>query len=60
MKSTDQASLEGVCMIDVSAAEDLVSVDIFLYNIDVVDWGMIRELVMRSAGKLTNTVRQID
>ena len=54
---TDPANFRGVCMEDIAAVEDNVQADIFLYDIDIVDGSMIGELVRRSVGKHSNSVR---
>ena len=48
---TDPANYCGVCMEDIAAKDDIVQVDIFLYNIDIVDGSTIGELARRSLGK---------
>ena len=40
-----------------AAVEDFVQQDVFLYDIDIVEWSMIGELERRSVGKHSNTVR---
>ena len=46
-------------MNDTARVEDIVQVDFFLYDIDVVDRSLIRELSMRIVGKHSITVRLI-
>ena len=53
---TNPASFQGVCMNDILFVEDLVQVNIFLYDVDFVDGAMIGELARRSVGKHSNTV----
>ena len=56
IRGTNLASFQGVCMNDIPIVEDLVQVNIFLYDIDFVDGAMIGELA-RSVGKHSDTVR---
>ena len=51
------ASVQGVCRNDIPLVEDLVQMNIFLYDIDFDDGAMIGELARRSVGKHSNTVR---
>ena len=44
-------------MNDIPIVENLVRVNIFLYNIDIVNGAWIGKLVIRSVGKLSNTAR---
>ena len=43
-------------MNDIPIMEDLVQVNIFLYDIDIVDGAINGELAWRSVGKHSNTV----
>ena len=54
---TDTANVRGVCMQDITAVEDIVHADFFLYDIDTLDGSMIGELLRRCVGKYSNTVQ---
>ena len=56
---TDPGNFRGVCMEDITAVEHIVCADIFLYDIDIIYRSMIGEIARRSAGKHSNTVRQL-
>ena len=59
-RRSDPSSFQGVCIInDVPFVEDLVHVNIFPYEIHIVDGQMIRELAQRNVGKLSNTVQLV-
>ena len=51
------ASFQGVCMNDVSFMEDLVQVNTFFYNIDILDAAKNGELAKRSVGKPFHAVQ---
>ena len=53
--STDQ--FQGVHMNDIPIVEDLLTLDILLYDFDFVDGNIIGELASRSVQKYQNTVR---
>ena len=53
--SADQ--FQGVHMNDIPIVEDLVTVNILLYYIDIVDGNIVGELARRSVQKYENTVR---
>ena len=57
IEGTNPASFQGVRMNDIPIVEDLVLVNIFRYDIDLVDGAMIGGLARRSVGKHDNTVR---
>ena len=48
---------QGVHMNDIPTVEDLLTLNIVLYNIDIVDGNTIGEVVRRSVQKYENTVR---
>ena len=54
---TNAAGFQGVCMKDIPIVEDLVQVNIFLYDIDFVHESMMGELVRKNVGKHSNTLR---
>ena len=47
----------GVHMNDITTAEDLLTLNILLYDIDIVDGNIVGELARRSVQKYENTVR---
>ena len=49
--------LQGVHMNDIPTVEDLLTLNILLYDIDIVDGNIIGELARRSVQKYENTVR---
>ena len=53
--SADQ--FHGVHMNDIPFVEDLLTLNIVLYDIDIVDGNIIGELARRSVQKYENTVR---
>ena len=44
-------------MNDISTAEDLITLNIVLYDIDIVDGNIVGELARRSVQKHENTLR---
>ena len=48
---------QGVHMNDISAVEDLLTLNILLYDIDIVDENIVGELARRNVQKYENTVR---
>ena len=48
--------LELIFMVHAAALENIVQLDFFLYDIDIVDGSMIGEFSRRSVGKYSNTV----
>ena len=57
MDGTDPANFRGVCMEDIAIVEDIVQSEFLLYGVDIVDGSMIGEVVRRSVGKHSYTVR---
>ena len=53
--SADQ--FQGVHMNDIPIVEDLLTLNILLYDIDIVDGKIVGELARRSVQKNENTVR---
>ena len=53
----DPSTFQGVCMDDIPLVEDLVKVNIFLYDIDIADGSLIGELGRRSVQKHPDNVR---
>ena len=52
--SADQ--IQGVHMNDIHIVEDLLTLNILLYDIDIVDGNIVGELARRSVQKYENTV----
>ena len=48
---------QGVLLNDIAFVEDLLTLNIVLYDIDIVDRNIIGELARRSVQKYENTVR---
>ena len=48
---------QGVHMNDIPIVEDLLTLNILLYDIDIVDENLVGELARRSVQKYENTVR---
>ena len=42
--NTDPSSFQGVCMDDIPSVEDIVSINIFIYDIDLIDGAMVGNL----------------
>ena len=53
--ATDPANYGSVCMENFAAVENIIQVNIFLYNIDIVEGPIIGELARRSVGIYSNT-----
>ena len=53
----EPATFQGVCVDDIPLVEDLIQVNIFLYDIDIVDGSIVGELARRSVQKYCNTTR---
>ena len=54
---TDPASFQVICLNDLSIEQDVVSINIFLYDMHIVDGAMIGDFAKRGIGKHSNTVR---
>ena len=48
---------QGVPMNDIPNVEDLLTLNILLYDIDIVDGNIVRELARQSVQKYENTAR---
>ena len=59
MDGFSSSQFAGVHMNDISIVEDLLLLNILLYDIDFVEGNILGELVWRSVQKLENTVRQL-
>ena len=55
----DVSKFQGVHLNDIPKVEDLLQLNIFLYDIDFVDGDLIRELARRSIQKFENTVKLV-
>ena len=47
----DPSKFQGVCMDDIPFVEDIVGINIFIYDIDFIDGAMVGELAQRSIKK---------
>ena len=61
VKSTnpDPSKFQGVCMDDIPSVEDIVGINIFIYDIDLIDGAMVGELARRSIKKYEKNVQLI-
>ena len=57
--NTDFSKFQGVCMDDIPSVEDIVRINIFIYDIDLIDGAMIGELARRSIKKYEKNVQLI-
>ena len=55
----DPSKFQGVCMDDIPSVEDIVSINIFIYDIDLIDGAMVGELARRSIKKYEKSVQLI-
>ena len=55
----DPSKFQGVCMDDIPSVEDIVSINIFIYDIDLIDGAMVGELARRSIKKYEKSVKLI-
>ena len=55
----DHSKFQGVCMDDIPAVEDMVSTNIFIYDIDLIDGAIVGELARRSIKKYEKIVQLI-
>ena len=59
-KTNPEASnFQGVCMDDIPSVEDIVGINIFIYDIDLIDGAMVGELARRSIKKYNKNVQLI-
>ena len=47
----DPSKFQGVCMDDIPSVEDIVGINIYIYEIDLIDGAMVGELAPRSTKK---------
>ena len=55
----DPSKIQGVCMDDIPSVEDIVGINIFIYDIDLMDGAMVGELARRSIKKNEKNVQLI-
>ena len=55
----DPSKFQGVCMDDIPAVEDIVGINIFIYDIDLIDGEMVGELARRSIKKYEKNVQLV-
>ena len=55
----DPAKFQGVCMDDIPSVEDIVGINILIYDIDLIDGAMVGELARRSIKKYKKNVQLI-
>ena len=55
----DPSKFQEVCMDDIPYVEDMVVINIFIYDIDLVDGAMVGELARRSIKKYEKNVQLI-
>ena len=55
----DPSKFQGVCMDDIPSVEDIVRINIFIYDIDLIDGTMVGELARRSIKKYEKSVQLI-
>ena len=55
----DPSKFQGVCMDDIPSVEDIVGINIFIYDIDLIDGARVGELARRSIEKYEKNVQLI-
>ena len=55
----DPSRFQGVCMVDIPSVEDILGINIFIYDIDIIHGAMVGELARRSIKKYEKTVQLI-
>ena len=55
----EPSKFRGVCMHDIPSVEDIVGINIFIYDIDLIDGAMVGELARRSIKKYEKNVQLI-
>ena len=55
----DPSKFQGVCMDDTPSVEDTVGINLFIYDIDLIDGAVVGELVRRSIEKYEKNVQLI-
>ena len=55
----DPSKFQGVCMVDIPSVEVIVGINVFIYNIDLIDGAVVAELARRSIKKYEKSVQLI-
>ena len=55
----DPSKFQGVCLDDIPSVKDIVGINIFIYDIDLIDGAMVGELARRSIKKYEKSVQLI-
>ena len=55
----DPSKFQGVCMVDIPCVEKIVGINIFIYDIDLVDGAMVEEFARRNIKKYEKNVQLI-
>ena len=55
----DTSNFQGICMDDIPSVEDIVGINIFIYDIDLIDGAMVGELAQRNIKKYEKNVQLI-
>ena len=58
-KNPDPSKVQGVCMDDIPSVEGIVGINIFIYDIDLIDGAMVGALARRSIKKYQKNVQLI-
>ena len=58
-RNPDLSKIQGACMDDIICVEDIVGINIFIYDIDLIDGAMVGELARRSIKKNEKNVQLI-
>ena len=58
-KNLDPSKFQGVCMDDILSVEDIVGINFFIYDINLIDGAMIGELARRSIKRYEKNVQLI-
>ena len=57
--NSDPSKFQGVCMDDIPSVEDIVGINLFIYDINLIDGAMVAELSRRSIKKYEKNVQLI-
>ena len=55
----DPSKFQGVCMDDIPSVEDILGINIFIYDIDIIDGAIVGDLARRSIKKYEKNVQLI-
>ena len=58
-KNHDPSKFQGVCMDDIPSVEDIVGINFFIYDIDLIDGAIVGELARRGIRKYEKNVQLI-